>query len=173
MPTSDNAAEFFIARTFDAPRDLVWKAFTDADALVQWWGPKGSTIKVLKLEMKPGGMFHYSMEYQLGHPMYGRFVYREIVAPERLVYVSSFSDANGGIARAPFPQLKDTFPLEILNVTTFTEERGRTTVSLRGHPIDATEAEAKTYTGMFDSMQQGFGGTFDQLETWLARARAA
>lgn len=173
MSSSDNAAEFIIARTFDASRDRVWRAFTQAVALAQWWGPKGSTIKVLKLDLRPGGMFHYSMEYQPGHPIYGRFVYREIVAPERLVYVSSFSDANGGIARAPFPQIKDTWPLEVLNITTFTEERGRTTISLRGHPLDASKDEIKTYTGMFESMQQGFGGTFDQLEAFLARAKTS
>lgn len=165
--------EFSIARTFDAPRDRVWKAFTQAEALAQWWGPKGSTIKVLKLDLRPGGMFHYSMEYQPGHAMYGRFVYREIVAPERIVYVSAFSDADGGITRAPFPQIKDTWPLEILNTVTFTEERGRTTVSLRGHPINATEPEIATYAGFFDSMRQGFGGTLDQLEAFLARSAAA
>ena len=80
---------------------------------------------MIKFELKPGGMFHYAMAFQPGHEMYGRFVYREIVAPERLVFVNSFSDAAGGITRAPFPQLKDKWPLEVLNVMTLTESGRR------------------------------------------------
>jgi uncharacterized protein YndB with AHSA1/START domain len=173
MATIDTPVEFSLTRTFDAPRKLVWEAFTRAEALAQWWGPKGADIKVVTLDLRPGGTFHYSMEFQPGHPMYGRFTYYEIVAPERLVYVSSFADENGEIARAPFPQLRDTWPLEILNTVRFTEDRGRTTLSLRGHPINATEAEVKTFVGMFEGMQHGFGGTFDKLDTYLAQAKAA
>jgi uncharacterized protein YndB with AHSA1/START domain len=171
MTTSVAPVEFSISRTFNAPRERVWRAFTEADSLAQWWGPKGSAIRVLRLDLRPGGIFHYSMEFQPGHPMYGRFIYREIVAPERLVYVSAFSDAGGGVTRAPFPQIKDSWPLEVLNVMTLTEDAGRTTLSLRGHPIDASAEEMKTYAGMFDSMRQGFGGTFDQLDAWLAKAK--
>ncbi len=160
--------EFVITRTFDAPRDRVWKAWTEADRLEEWWGPKGCSLRVIKLDLRPGGIFHYAMEFQPGQAMYGRFIYREIVPPERLVFVTSFSDENGGITRAPFPQLRDTFPLEILNRVTLTEAGGRTTLTLRGGPINATDAEAQTYSGMFASMQQGFGGTFDKLDTYLA-----
>lgn len=160
--------EFVISRVFNASREKVWKAWTEAERLAKWWGPKGCKLSILKFELKPGGMFHYAMEYQPGHPIYGRFIYREIAAPERLVYVSSFSDEKGGIARAPFPQIRDTFPLELLNTVTFAEADNKTTLTLRGGPINPTEAEAKTYAGMFDSMRQGFGGTFDQLDAHLA-----
>ena len=100
------APEFVITRTFDAPRELVWKSWTEAERLAQWWGPKGCTIRVVKLEMRPGGIFHYAMQFKPGHDTWGRFVFREIAAPERLVFVNSFSDANGGVTRAPFSQLK-------------------------------------------------------------------
>ena len=160
--------EFEIPRVYDAPRDLVWKAWTDAGALAKWWGPKGSTIRVIKLDFRPGGVFHYAMAFQPGHEMFGRFVYREIEAPGRLVYVNSFSDADGGITRAPFPQLGDKWPLEVLNILTLTEQDGKTTLTLRGGPINATEEERKTFAGMADSMRQGFGGTFDQLAEYLA-----
>ncbi len=110
--------DFVISRTFDAPRALVWKAWTEPEQLAQWWGPKGCTIRVAKFDLRPGGMFHYAMAFQPGHDMWGRFVYREIEQPERMVYVNSFSDPEGGITRAPFPQLRDTFPLEILNTVT-------------------------------------------------------
>jgi uncharacterized protein YndB with AHSA1/START domain len=109
------------------------------------------------------------MSWQPGHDMWGRFIYREVGAPEKLVYVSSFSDPNGGITRAPF---KDTFPLEVLNVLTLSESGGKTTMTLHGHPLDAGEAERKTYLDMFGSMQQGFSGTFEQLDAYLAKAGA-
>ena len=166
--TAEATEEFVISRTFDAPRDLVWKAWTNAEALAKWWGPKGSTIRVIKLDFRPGGVFQYAMAFQPGHEMFGRFVYREIEAPGRLVYVNSFSDADGGITRAPFPQLGDKWPLEVLNILTLTEQDGKTTLTLRGGPINATEDERKTYVSMFDSMRQGFGGSLDQLDAYLA-----
>jgi uncharacterized protein YndB with AHSA1/START domain len=161
--------DFTISRTFDAPRERVWKAWADPQALAQWWGPKGATIRVLKLEFRPGGMFHYAMAFQPGRDMYGRFIYREIVAPERIVFVNSFSDAEGGITRAPFPQLEGKWPLEVLNTMTLIERDGRTTLSLVGGPINATEEERGIFAGMRDSMRQGFGGTFDQLADYLAK----
>jgi uncharacterized protein YndB with AHSA1/START domain len=161
--------EFSISREFNAPRLLVWKALTEADRLAQWWGPKGCNIRVAKLDVRPGGIFHYAMAWQPGRDMWGRFIYREVEAPEKLVYVSSFSDPNGGITRAPF---KDTFPLEVSNVLTLSESGGKTTMTLHGHPLDAGEAERKTYLDMFGSMQQGFSGTFEQLDAYLAKAGA-
>jgi uncharacterized protein YndB with AHSA1/START domain len=169
LATADTQ-EFTITRTFEASRQHVWKAWSDPQALARWWGPKGSTIRVLKLEFRPGGMFHYSMAYRPGHEMYGRFIYREILAPERLAFVVSFSDPDGGITRAPFPQLEGKWPLEVLNTLTLTERDGRTTLSLIGGPINATEEERKIFAGMHDSMRQGFGGTFDQLADYLAQA---
>jgi uncharacterized protein YndB with AHSA1/START domain len=158
--------EFAITRVFDAPRELVWKAWTDAGRLAQWWGPKGCELHVERLEFRPGGVFLHAMEFQPGQKMWGRFVYREIAAPERLVFVSSFSDASGGITRAPF---SPTWPLEVLNTLTLTESHGKTTLTLRGGPLNATEDEQKTFEGMRDSMKQGFTGTFDQLEATLAK----
>jgi uncharacterized protein YndB with AHSA1/START domain len=158
--------EFTITRSFNAPRDLVWKAWSEPERLAQWWGPKGCKLEVRKLEFKPGGIFHYGM--QMGPGMWwGRFIYREIEKPERIVFVSSFSDEAGGITRAPF---SSTWPLEVLNNLTLTEENGKTTVALRGGPINPTAEERAFYEGMFESMQQGFGGTFDQLDEYLAKA---
>ena len=127
--------------------------------------------RVIQLDFRPGGMFHYAMAFQPGQDMYGRFVYREIAAPERLVFVNSFSDANGGITRAPFPQLKGKWPLEVLNVVTLAEEGGKTTLTLRGGPVNATEGERAIFAANIDSMRQGFGGTFDKLAEWLDGAK--
>lgn len=166
-PVSDAACEFVITRVFEAPRELVWKAWSEPERLTQWWGPKGFNIQVHQLELRPGGLFHYSMQIPNGGTMWGWFVYREIVAPERLVFVNAFSDEEGGITRAPFSQ---TWPLEILNTVTFDEQDGKTTLTLRGGPINATEEERKTFQDGHASMQQGFGGTFDQLAAYLAKA---
>jgi uncharacterized protein YndB with AHSA1/START domain len=173
VKTDASDDDFVISRTFDAPRALVWKVWTEAEHLAQWWGPKGCSIRVVKLDVRPGGMFHYAMAYQPGHDMWGRFVYREIVPPERMVYVSSFSDAQGGITRAPFPQLRGTFPLEILNTLTLSEVGGKTTMTVRGRPLNATQEERKAYRDMFGSMQQGFSGTFDHLAQYLAKLQGS
>lgn len=159
---------FTIARTFDAPRALVFAAFAAAERLARWWGPKGCTITVLKLEFRPGGVFHYRMDLPDGTAMWGRFCFREIVEPERIVWVNSFADADGGIARAPF---LPTFPAEILDEVTLEERDGKTTLTLRASPIDATAEERAVFDGLFDSMTDGFGGTWDQLAAYLAATR--
>jgi uncharacterized protein YndB with AHSA1/START domain len=161
-----DSKEFTISRTFNAPRDLVWKAWSDPASFGQWWGPKGCKIDVAKFEFRPGGLFHYGMKMPDGQIWWGRFVYRDISKPERIVFVNSFSDAAGGITRAPFSA---AWPLEILNNLTFTEQGGKTTLALRGGPINPTDDERATFEGMFASMQQGFGGTFDQLGEFLAK----
>lgn len=161
-----NEKEFVITRVFDAPRELVFKAWTEPERLAQWWGPKGCTIGVQKMDLRPGGIFHYFLRPPQGE-MWGKFVYREIVAPERIVFVNSFSNEKGDTVRGPFhPKL----PLETLNTVTLSEHEGKTTLTLRGRPINATEEERKTYESFRDSMQKGFGGTFDQLEEYLAKA---
>src|ERR1041385_311 len=160
--------DFVFVRTFNAPRNLVWQAWTSPDAFGKWWGPKGTTLRVLKFDLRPGGVFHYAFAFQPGHEMYGRFVYREIVAPERLAFVISFSDAEGGITRAPFPQLKDRWPLEVLNVMRLTELAGETTLTLRASPLNASEEERAMFASNTDSMRHGYGGTFDELADYLA-----
>jgi uncharacterized protein YndB with AHSA1/START domain len=159
-------SEFSITRVFNAPRQLVWNAWTEAHRLAEWWGPKGFTMKVAKLDLRPGGTFHYSMLTPDGHEMWGKFIYQEIDPPERLVLVNSFSDAAGNITRAPFAA---DWPLEVRNVMTLTESGGKTTLLLKGRPINATEAERRKFDWFHDSMNQGFGGTFDQLATYLAK----
>jgi uncharacterized protein YndB with AHSA1/START domain len=162
--TETASTELVITRTFDAPRDLVWKVLTEADHLKHWWGPAGFTLKVAKLDLRPGGTFHYAMEAPNGQVMWGKFVYREIQAPERLVFLNSFSDENEGIQRAPF---SGTWPLEMFNEWTLTEEKGKATLHMQGGPGEANEEEQRTYREGIPSMHQGFGGTFDQLDAYL------
>jgi uncharacterized protein YndB with AHSA1/START domain len=158
-------AEFTLTRTFDAPRDVVWKAWTDAEALARWWGAKGSEIRVASLDLRPGGAFHYSMTRPDGPDVWAKFIYREVTPPERLVFVNSFADEHGNLAGNPWLPV---WPLEILNELTFTEQDGKTTLDLRGGPINATDAEVEAYIQMRPSLQGGFKGTFQQLDEYLA-----
>ena len=159
--------QFVITRSYEAPRELVWRAFADGEALAQWWGPRGFTMTALGFEFRPGGTFHYRMDGPNGFTMWARFVYREIAEPERIVFVNSFSDEAGSLARAPFFDGK--WPLEVLMTATFAEQDGTTTVTLRSHPIDATDIEVATFASNIESMTQGFGNAFDQLAAYLAK----
>jgi uncharacterized protein YndB with AHSA1/START domain len=156
--------EFVITRTFNAPRALVFKAFTEAAHLVHWWGPVGFKLEVITLDVRAGGKFHYKMSSAEGHEMYGVFNYKEVQAPEKIVFTSGFSDTEAAVIRAPFSTV---FPMEVLNTWVFTEENGKTTITLSGGPFNATEEENNFYTGMHENMNQGFKGTFDQLENYL------
>lgn len=159
--------ELVITRVFDAPRELVFKAWTEPERLAQWWGPKGFTLEVTKLDLRPGGIFLGSQRSTEGFVMWGKFVYKEITPPEKLVFIQSFSDEEGNTVRAPF---SPTWPLEIINYLTLIEIEGKTELTLRGGPIKATEEELKTFEGMRPMMEQGFGGTFDQLADYLAKS---
>ena len=91
---------FEIQRTFRAPRERVWKAWTDEAQLKQWWGPAGFKVHTCKVDLRPGGTFLYGMTAPDGTEMWGKFVYREIKAPEKLVFVVSFSDPQAGVTRS-------------------------------------------------------------------------
>jgi uncharacterized protein YndB with AHSA1/START domain len=158
--------EFTVTRTFKASREAVWKAHSELERLSKWWGPQGFEWIDGTLDFRPGGLFHYGVRAPNGGEMWGKFVYREIAAPERIVFVNSFSDRNGNTVRAPFAA---DFPLEILNVLTLTELDGSTTLALRGSPLNATEAEKKRYEAMKPSMSGGFNATYNHLEQYLAQ----
>ena len=160
--------QFVISRTFDVPRDLLWKCFTDPERMQQWWGPKGVTIIASKMDLRPGGTYLYGMKTPDGKEMWGRFVYREIVAPERLVFVNSFSDANGGLTRHP---LSPSWPIGMLSTFSFTEAGpGKSTFTVTWLPLNPTPEERATFDGGHDSMKQGWSGTMEQLAAYLAKA---
>jgi len=158
---------FTISRTFDAPRELLWKAWSERARLMEWFGPKGFKMPAAKMEFRPGGSFHYCLAAPNGHEMWGKFVYREIVALEKIVLVSSFSDEAGEITRHP---MSATWPLETLSTFTLTEENGRSTATIQWVPLNATEEEINTFNAAHEGTKQGWTGTFDQLEAYLAKA---
>ena len=119
----------------------MWQAWTDAKALKKWWGPKGFEVVSTKVDLKPGGMFHYHLRSPNGQDMWGKFVYREIVPEERLVFISSFSDEAGGETRHP---LAPDWPLRMLSTVTFAEKAGKTTITVRWLPYEATQDRSAT-----------------------------
>ncbi len=162
------AEPFVISRTFTAPRELVWKACTEPERMQHWWGPKGFTVKVAQLDFRPGGRFHYSMHAPDGLVMWGRFVYREITVPERILFINSFSDEQGGLTRHPLTT--DPWPIEMLSTFTFTEHEGKTTLTVHWVPYNATAAELKMFNAGRPSMQGGWTGTLDKLTAYLIMA---
>lgn len=156
--------DFVISRVLNASRDKVWKAWAEREELMKWFGPKGVSIPVANLELRSGGVFHYCMHTPDGHDMWGKWTFREIVAPEKLVLISSFSDAQGGITRHP---LAADWPLETLSTTTFEAQGDKTLLTIRWSPWNATDVEIKKFNESHASMQQGWGGTFEQLAAYL------
>lgn len=162
---------FVITREFAAPRELVWQAWTEREQLMRWFGPKDFTMQVSTLDLRPGGTFHYRMRTPQGADMWGKFVYREIVPPAKLVWVNSFSDPAGGVTRHPFSS--DRWPLLMLVHVTFAEQAGRTTVTVTSIPLDADAEELRVFDTHHPSLNQGWSGTLEQLGAALARAGAA
>lgn len=157
---------FVISHLFNAPRERVWKAWTERDRLMQWFGPAGVTIPAARLDFRPGGYFHFCMRTPDGKEMWGKFVYREIRTPEKIVLVNSFSDEKGALTRHP---LGATWPLEMLSTTTFTDEGEKTKLTIEWSPLNPTDDERKTFDSSHDGMRQGWSGTFGQLTGYLAK----
>jgi uncharacterized protein YndB with AHSA1/START domain len=161
---------FVITRVYEGPRERMWKAWTEAERLKQWWGPNGATVHTCKVDLRPGGMFLYGMKMPDGTDLWGRFIYREIAAPARLVFILSFSDPKGGVTRHPWTE---TWPLEMLSTVTFEEQAGKTQVTVQWVPHDsATELERGTFDDGRDSMKQGWGGTLDRLADYIQKEKA-
>lgn len=160
--------EFVITRVLNAPRELVWKAYTEPERLAQWWGPKGFTCVSTKVDLRPGGTFHYCLRSPGGQEMWGKWTYREVVAPERMTTIVSFSDEKGNATRHP---MSPTWPLEMLSTMTLTEQGDKTTITVTAAPYNSSETERETFEAGQEGLNQGFGGTLDQLVEYLANAQ--
>jgi uncharacterized protein YndB with AHSA1/START domain len=125
-----------LTRVFDAPRELVFKVWTDPKHVARWWGPRGFTNPVCELDLRPGGAILIHMRGPDGvvYPMTG--AYQEIVRPERLVFTSAALDSNGN------PMF------EVLTTVTFAEESGKTKQILRARVIKKTAQAAPYLAGM-------------------------
>ncbi len=159
--------EFVIKRTFAAPLDRVWRAWTEPERMAQWWGPKGFDCRIVKLELRPGGICHYHLTSPQGQELWGKLLYREIVPMERQVFIVSFSDAAEGITVHP---ASPDWPRQILSTITFSEKDGKTTVTVHWVPYEATNIERRVFEEGAESMKGGWTGTFDKFEDHLDTA---
>jgi uncharacterized protein YndB with AHSA1/START domain len=140
-------------RILDVPRERVWKAWTDPKQLAMWWGPGGFTNPVCELDLRPGGALRIDMRGPDGivYPMVG--VYREIVAPERLVFTASALDAE----RRPL--------FEVLNTVTFAAQGSMTRLTVEARVL-SRGAGADTYLA---GMEQGWIQTLDRLAAHISK----
>jgi uncharacterized protein YndB with AHSA1/START domain len=148
---------FTTEREFAAPREVVFRAFSSAEHLKQWWGPKGWTLPVCEVDFRPGGVWFYGMRGPNGEESWGKATYREIAPPERIVYTDAFADAEGNI-NPDMPQMEITI--------TFTDLGGSTRVTSRAIFPSAESLDTAVGTGMVEGMNE----TFDRLEAFLTGA---
>ena len=142
-------------RVFDAPRELVWRANTDADLIPRWWGPRGHTTRVVELDLRPGGKWRWVSTDESGNEFAFYGEYLEVVPPERITWTFMFDVEGVGPQGGP-----ETLILEEL-------EDGRTLMRAVGHMGSAEAIDAALATGM----TQGAIETWDRLDELLPELR--
>jgi uncharacterized protein YndB with AHSA1/START domain len=150
-----------IERVVNAPRSLVFQAFSDPEHLANWWGPRGWQTENRKFEFKPGGIWHYCMRCTdkkqgdfYGQESWGKAVYHEIIAPEKIVYTDIFADEEGQPVEG-MPEIKIT-----LN---FIDEEGKTKIITRSEFASAEDLQRIVDMGAV----QGFSSQFERLDDFL------
>jgi uncharacterized protein YndB with AHSA1/START domain len=145
--------ELTLVRTFSAPRDLVFKAWTDPVHLAKWWGPAGFTTTMKKWEAHPGGAILLEMNAPYGevYPMGGGFV--QVSPPEKLVFKASALDAAG---EAIF---------EVLNSVSFEDEGGKTKLTLQTRVL-SKRPDADQY---IKGQKEGWTQSLERLEALVTR----
>jgi uncharacterized protein YndB with AHSA1/START domain len=164
---------FVITRSFQAPRSLVFDALTQAEHLAHWMSPPGMELSTCQVDLRVGGSFHYAMRPRggpAGPAMWGKWTFREITAPSRLVVVVQFSDAQGGLTRHP---MAPVWPLFTLSTTTLSEQEGMTRMHLDWRALDASSEEEALFAASHAGMTQGWSGTMDYLDAYLVSLQKA
>ena len=141
--TTPTEREIVLTRVFDAPRSLVFDAFTKPELLKRWFGPRGWSLVVCEIDLRVGGSWRFVLRGPDGKDMGMRGVYREIMAPDRSVHTESFDD----------------FPGESLVTTVLVEDRGRTTLTatIRYPSQEIRDAVIKS------GMEHGAAESYDKL----------
>jgi uncharacterized protein YndB with AHSA1/START domain len=158
---------YVLERSFAAPRELMWKAWTDPKLLPRWYGPNVETI-VHGLDLKPGGLWLVEMKWS-GKSNYQRIEYKEVTPPERLVWLHSNSDANWNVT--PSPMMPD-WPRVLLTTVAFEEGGGRTKLRLTWVPHQANEAEVACFAGAIERLGKGWDAGMALLAKLLAELQA-
>lgn len=152
--------DVLIVRILDAPRDLVWKAWTDPEHFKSWWGPKEYTCPFCEIDLRVGGKYLNCMRSLNGRDYWSTGVYREIIPMERLVFTDCFADEKGNVVHATHYGLSSDFPMEMLVTVTLEDQDGKTKMTLEhiGLPTGSEGGGA----------QQGWSESFDKLAATFA-----
>lgn len=161
-PTTAEEQALVITRVFDAPREIVFKAWSEPERLMRWWGPKGFTTPVCKIDFRVGGRFLNCMRSPEGQDIWSTGVYEEIVAPERIVCTDSFADEKGNVVPASHYGMTGEIPIEMRISVTFEDLGGKTKMTLRHAGLPAGEH--------FSGANEGWNQFFDKLAEELAKA---
>ncbi len=145
-----------IQRILDAPRELVWRAWTDPERVMRWWGPKGYTSPACEIDLRVGGKYLWAMRSPEGQDLWSTGVYREIVPFERITCTNSFADENGNVVPAAHYGITADLPLEMVSTVTFEDIGGKTRMTLRHE--------------MREGAEQGWNQSFDKLAASLSQA---
>jgi uncharacterized protein YndB with AHSA1/START domain len=139
-----------MTRTFDAPRELVFKAYTDPEAIPQWWGPRETQTTVDQLEARPGGQWRFVQRDPDGGEYGFHGVFHDVRSPERLVYTFEFEGMPGHV---------------LLETITFEERDGRTTLTDQSVFQTVEDRDGMLQSGM----ESGASDSLDRLEELLAK----
>lgn len=157
----ENETVLVLERVFNAPKELVFSMFKEAEHLKQWWGPRGWEVTVCNVDFRPGGVWHYCMKCMdreqgdfYGMESWGKAVYKEIDEPDRFVYTDYFSDAEG--------KVDDSLPATVVTME-FIDVGGKTKLVSRGEYVSAESLKTVMDMGML----QGITETWDRLEERL------
>jgi uncharacterized protein YndB with AHSA1/START domain len=157
--------DLVITRFFDAPRSLVFDAWTKPEHLLRWWAPKDCTTPSCTVDLRVGGKFHFCMRMPGGKDIWGLGIFREVVKPERIVYTDSFADAQGNPVPPTHYGASAGYPPETLVTVTFADEQGKTKLTLR-HSVPVPFVER-------DGMELGWNQMLDQLAEVIAPGAGA
>jgi uncharacterized protein YndB with AHSA1/START domain len=146
--------ELVITQHFDAPVELVWKAWTDPVAIAAWFGPHGFTTTVTTLDLRPGGVWHYCMHNEEYGDAWGKAVYVEVDPPRRLVYQDMFSDAEGNT--------NEEMPVTTVTITLAEQDGGTLFTS---HALYAAGEDLAKVLEM--GMEQGMAETLERLGAYV------
>lgn len=158
-----------ITRLYNAPITKVFEAFSTAESLQQWWGPKGFDMEVKTFEFEPGGILHFVLHGPGGFDMWAKWKILEIEAPHLFRFINSFSNPEGETVAAPEVPFGPDWPMEMVVIFQFSEEDGKTRLEFHSYPFQASEASNEVFYRNIQKMEQGFGATFQGLEEYLER----
>lgn len=159
-------ATFHISRTVNGPLDAVWKAYTEQEPLMQWFGPSGFSLPFSRFDLRPGGEFHYCLRTPTGFEMWGKWTFLKIEAPHLLSMLVTFSDAQGRLTRHP---MSAAWPLQTQSTTTFAAMGDKTHITIEWQPYESDVDGIAAFKAGHASMAQGCNASFEQLDAYLAQ----